>query len=477
MICGNCWRAVHRPNWENAAISTPEAFTPAAQAPGISEPAPPGNGLSSRLSASFGEPTPLSPRLCALVAQVEQDCKRLTRRIFDQMLREIPSYARAAGTGLHPDVLEMLQRQLQGWYTALLTATLPVSPERAIMVAEVARRRMHQGIPMGDLMHAYRLGMREFWKDLVGAAGDDAELQQELLQKVSINLMASVDADARSVLETYLAEERRQVRSRDRLRRELSHLLFSRPTDLVGFRELGAALGLNIDAPAGALAFRLRDPNDVMLNIEESLDRIAGQIAGALGVSSDSFLRALRGDLLLIWRPASPDDPAFEYARQLEAQAKAILRATPDLAAVGIGLPGAGPQGWRVAAEQATRALEMQAEQPLTTNSPEPVSCYSQMILVEGATATENARHYFESITDRLSLEPNLLETLQTYFEFKQRRKRVAAELNVHPNSLDYRLARIETLLDLSLDDVTWLARLQVALQWWARRRRGAPAG
>ena len=61
------------------------------------------------------------------------------------MLREISSYARAAGTGLHADVLEMLQRQLQGWYTALLTATLPVL-ERAVMVAEVARRRMHQGI-------------------------------------------------------------------------------------------------------------------------------------------------------------------------------------------------------------------------------------------------------------------------------------------------------------------------------------------
>ncbi len=150
------------------------------------------------------------------------------------------------------------------------------------------------------------------------------------------------------------------------------------------------------------------------------------------------------------------------------------MSATPDLIAVGVSLSGAGPQGWRVAAEQATRALEMQGEQPLEDSS-QRVSCYSQMLLVEGATATENARHFFESITDRLSLEPNLLETLQTYFEFKQRRKRVAAELNVHPNTLDYRLARIETLLDLSLDDVTWLARLQIALQWWARQRRVGP--
>jgi len=328
---------------------------------------------------------------------------------------------------------------------------------------------------MGDLMHAYRLGMREFWSDLVDAAGADAELQQELLQKVSVNLMSYVDADAQTILHTYTAEERRQVRSRDRLHRELSHLLFTRPTDLAGFRELGGALGLNVDAPAGAFAFRLRDPNDVVLHTEESLDRIAAQIAGALGISSECFLRALRGDLLLIWRPAPLVGPSFEYDRQLAAQAKAILCATPDLAAAGVGLPGAGPHGWRVAAEQATRALEMQAEQSPAANSPRPVSYYSQIILVEGATVTDNARRFFESITDRLALEPNLLETLQTYFDFKQRRKRVATELNVHPNTLDYRLARIETLLDLSLDDVTWLARLQVALQWWARRRRGAP--
>jgi DNA-binding PucR family transcriptional regulator len=58
---------------------------------------------------------------------------------------------------------------------------------------------------------------------------------------------------------------------------------------------------------------------------------------------------------------------------------------------------------------------------------------------------------------------------LQTYFDFKQQRKRVAAELDVHPNTLDHRLARIEKLLDLSLQDVAWLARLQVALQLWAR--------
>ena len=280
--------------------------------------------------------------------------------------------------------------------------------------------------------------------------------------------MVHVDTHAQTIFEAYVAEERQQVRNRDRLRRELSSLLFSRPGDMAGFRELGAALGLDTDMPATAFSFRLRDPRAVMLRVEESLDRFATEIARALGVSADSFLRALRGDHLLVWRSVPPGHVGFEYDRKLAVQAAAILRVAPDLVAAGVGLPGSGPHGWRIAAEQAMRALKMQAECK-APNDGNAVSCYSQLVLIDGATSSENARRFFESITDRLALEPNLIETLQTYFDFKQQRKRVAAELDVHPNTLDHRLARIEKLLDLSLQDVAWLARLQVALQLWAR--------
>jgi carbohydrate diacid regulator len=441
----------------------------------ISGPAPPSDERL-RLDAlpNAWKSASLSPRLRALIAVAKQSWERHARHIRDLMESAIPSYAHAKQSDLHADLMKALSFHLGAWYDALLSGESPISQEHIASVAAITRRRVRQGVSMGDLMHAHRLGIREFWNILVETAGDDEELQQELLQKVSLNLMIHIDTHAQIILEVYVAEERQQVRSRDRLRRELSQLLFTRPTDEPGFRELGAALGLDIDAPAAAFAFQLRDARDVMRRVEESLDRIAIEVARALGVSPDSFMRALRGDCLLIWRAAPVDSPGFEYDRKLASQAASVLRATPDLLAAGIGLPGLGPQGWRVAAEQATRALEMQGEKRPTTNEPPLVALYSQVMLVDSATSTENARRFFESIADRLALEPNLLETLRTYFEFKQRRKRVAAELNVHPNTLDYRLARIETLLDLDLDDVSWLARLQVALQWWTRRRGGA---
>jgi DNA-binding PucR family transcriptional regulator len=57
------------------------------------------------------------------------------------------------------------------------------------------------------------------------------------------------------------------------------------------------------------------------------------------------------------------------------------------------------------------------------------------------------------------------------YLELRQHRKAVAHALNVHPNTLDNRLQRIETLLGGSFNDVSWLAMLNTALQL---RRHGA---
>ncbi len=40
-----------------------------------------------------------------------------------------------------------------------------------------------------------------------------------------------------------------------------------------------------------------------------------------------------------------------------------------------------------------------------------------------------------------------------------------AGSLGIHPNTLNYRLDRIEALLDAKIDDPTWIARLFIALR------------
>jgi DNA-binding PucR family transcriptional regulator len=90
---------------------------------------------------------------------------------------------------------------------------------------------------------------------------------------------------------------------------------------------------------------------------------------------------------------------------------------------------------------------------------------YSEIALDDAVAGSENVTRFFQALLERLSQEPHLLETLQTYFELRQHRKAVAAALKVHPNTLSYRLERIENLLGASLDNTAWVAKLHTALQ------------
>jgi purine catabolism regulator len=73
--------------------------------------------------------------------------------------------------------------------------------------------------------------------------------------------------------------------------------------------------------------------------------------------------------------------------------------------------------------------------------------------------------------------EPRLLETLATYFDCDLTVTRAASRLRIHPNSLRYRLNRIEEALGLSLTSPRTIALLYMALHdRELTRRSGEPA-
>jgi DNA-binding PucR family transcriptional regulator len=57
------------------------------------------------------------------------------------------------------------------------------------------------------------------------------------------------------------------------------------------------------------------------------------------------------------------------------------------------------------------------------------------------------------------------MKTVECYFDNRQHRETTAAALGIHPNTLNYRLERIETLLGAELDTPGWIARLFIALK------------
>lgn len=69
------------------------------------------------------------------------------------------------------------------------------------------------------------------------------------------------------------------------------------------------------------------------------------------------------------------------------------------------------------------------------------------------------------SLLEQLGNEPDLLLTLETYLNLGRRRGHTAKRLGIHPNTLDYRLGRVEELLGARLADADWVNRLDIALR------------
>jgi carbohydrate diacid regulator len=107
--------------------------------------------------------------------------------------------------------------------------------------------------------------------------------------------------------------------------------------------------------------------------------------------------------------------------------------------------------------------------QALEFGSPAPrkrgVHLYSDIVVNESVRRTDTVLRYLNSLLERLAEEPELLSTLQTYFDQLQRRKITADVLGIHLNTLNHRLERIENLLGAKLDEASCIAKLHVAVR------------
>ena len=159
--------------------------------------------------------------------------------------------------------------------------------------------------------------------------------------------------------------------------------------------------------------------------------------------------------------PCVRGDSINRTDRQMNERATAMMSAIPELHGIGVGLMNEGAPGWSVSVDEAIRALDFA---PKDQSRPR-IAMYSNILIEESARHASNAHRYLVSLLEQLSNEPELVTTLQTYFEHGLRRGQSAATLGIHPNTLNYRIDRIEALLGASLDDVGWIARLDIALK------------
>lgn len=416
-------------------------------------------------------PGPFSPALLQLVEAQLGEHQSIVLRMVACMDEQISDYRQLSDAAIRVDIQESLDYVLQLWLRGLLEDRWPSPLELEPLVA-YGRRRVHQGISMESLLQAARSGARMLWEETLARAESNPGLMQELLYRVSPRLLAYFDLVGQTLSSAYAEERRERLSWRDRLRYELCRLVFNNPEDVDGFRTRMSALGMDSSALHLGLALRMQ-AGDGLAFPDSRLDLLFTAIRRLLETDGETLLRTVRHGHLLIWAPLLAGESLIEGEARLAAQMQALLRADAGIAAIGLGLPDSGPRGWQLSAEQALKALDLGAR----LEPQQRLRRYFDFALYDALSQSDSVWRFHECLIERLSREAHLTRTLEAYFEHRQHRKAVAGALDIHPNTLSYRLERIETILGARLDEVNWQSRLYAALRLRRLHSKSEAAG
>jgi carbohydrate diacid regulator len=393
------------------------------------------------------------------VAVLAKDPSGVVSRTYARLLELEENYANLP-LSVREDILQFLQSCARLWFETLVNGT-PPSTQELESLANAGRRRVHQGIALSSVLRAYRLGGLEAWSALLTVAEMDGQSRDQLLFEVSRYLLESFDHMSQTIVQAYLDEQYQRARWRDSLRFELCSVVLRNPEDVESFDRCAESLGIDPTVSRIALAIETKQIKVLPSKLESEYDRLALCVSRHFKVAYEDLVRVFHRGRLVVWVPCIRGETLVAGDRRFAACAASLMKATGEILAVGVGLLNQGPSGWALSVDEACKALEF----GLPTRGRKAIHLYSDIVVNESVRRTDNVLRYLNSLLERLSEEPELLLTLQTYFDHLQRRKKTADVLGIHPNTLNHRLERIETLLGAKLDEASWIAKLHIAVR------------
>jgi hypothetical protein len=357
----------------------------------------------------------------------------VAREMIAAFRTEIAGYRRLPESVLGGQIFEVSRSNVELFFRSVAEGVEP-SPGEMAAFRESARNRASEGMPLEDLLHAYRLGGRLGWRAIAAAAADDEE-RRALLAGAEL-LMRYVDEVSAAVAQTYLDERQHLVSEEERRLRELADTLLSDGAVPAPLAEVARAIGFPLGERYRAF----------VQAVPGAPGYTHGQVAAALRLRG--VLALTEGDRIAGF--AAPDAHP------------ATLVDGGCVGAVGEPVPRA-----ELARElDDLRLLVELARESGRTGLVSPADYVLELLLARSPRVAEAARRRvlgpLEDYTDPRSSD--LVETLATFVEMGLDRRSAAKRLHVHPNTLDYRLERISKLTGLELRRPRDLALVVLAL-------------
>ncbi|MEU4252351.1 helix-turn-helix domain-containing protein [Amycolatopsis sp. NPDC026612] len=391
--------------------------------------------------------------------------ERLTReepelitRVLARLQAEVADYRRLPVEELAGDIAGITRQAVRA-FARSLREDRELNAAELRQVGASAVRRAEEGFPLEAVLTAYHVGAREIFA--VGSASSGSADVADLLE-VADRVLAFVGTVTGVVTRGYLEELRTKVGQEHTARRTLlSVLVDGGPVDVVA-RSAGITLPARyvvLSVELGPHADEESPGVDAEIAVRRKLRRFLAAFEHACG---DSVLASLDGPGGLVLLPLAGRLTSIgDWHAVVDAAGRAA--GVTVLAAA----ETAAPAEVRAVAAQTGEVLDV-----LRWFGRAPGLYRLDDVLVEyQLTRPGAARDRLAAALDPLDAHPELVETLDAYLASDTNRRRTAARLHVHPNTVDYRLRRVRDLTGIDPLHPAGLPRIIAASA--ARRASG----
>lgn len=391
--------------------------------------------------------------------RLTRDEPELIARVLTRIQAEVADYRRLPVEELAGDIAGITRQAVRA-FARTLREDRELNDAELRQIGASAVRRAEEGFPLEAVLNAYHVGAREIFA--VGSAEASGSDVADLLE-VADRVLAWVGTVTGAVTRGYLEELRTKVGQEHTARRTLlSVLADGGPVDVVA-RSAGITLParyLVLSVELGPHADEASPGVDAEIAVRRKLRRFLAAFEHACG---DGVLASLDGPGGLVLLPLTgrlAEIPGWH----------AVLDAAGRAAGVAVlaAAETAAPSEVRVVAGRTAEVLDV-----LRWFGREPGLYRLDDVLVEyQLTRPGAARDRLAAVLAPLEAHPELVETLSAYLELDTNRRRAAARLHVHPNTVDYRLRKVRDLTGIDPLHPAGLPRIIAAL---AARRASLP--
>jgi hypothetical protein len=390
----------------------------------------------------------IAPEVAGVLRPVLPD---LSAELIREIGKQVPDYSRPLGGPFGVTLRYGVERALRRFVDTIEHPEGVSARDRRTYI-ELGRGEMRQGRTLNALLAAYRVGAQVAWRRFV-EAGVRADLDPATLYRVGEAIFAYIDEISGESIEGYAAEQSASAGEDQQRRAQLVRLLASDPPATP--EALRAAAERASWAPPARVAALIVEG----VAAERLASRLgSGTLAATIEPVEGAAVAegAARPRLVLAFLP----DPEGPGSRAIIAKAVGTRRA-----ALG---PAVAIDASARSAHRARRTLELRDAGALPAEG---------LVVAEEHAATlllhADARLAAELATSRLApleaLRPvareRLIATLRQWLDHQGRIDDTARALDVHPQTVRYRLAQLRETFGSALDESQARFELGLALR------------